>query len=104
MKQTVKAVLIGLGVVAVAGCAELQQQAGAFLPQQNQPQQNSLEGGQQVKTIGGTGGAASSGSIQQGVADEGSSLVGDLVKEAGSTAKSQISGSIRSAIRGAFSN
>lgn len=90
MKQTVMSVLLGLGVVGMTGCAELQQQAGSLLPQQNQSNAGSVP--------------STTGTAQQTVADEGSSFLGEMVKEASSTAKSQVSSSIRSTIRGAFSN
>lgn len=88
MKQTVMSVLLGLGVVGMTGCAELQQQAGSLLPQN---QSNASV-------------TSTTGTAQQTVADEGSSFLGDKVKEASNTAKSQVSSSIRSTIRGAFSN
>ncbi|MBW9242143.1 hypothetical protein [Pseudomonas paracarnis] len=89
MKQIVMSVLLGLGVVGMTGCAELQQQAGSLLPQQNQSNASVT---------------STTGTAQQTVADEGSSFLGDMVKEASNTAKSQVSSSIRSTIRGAFSN
>ncbi|MQU54005.1 hypothetical protein [Pseudomonas sp. FSL R10-1339] len=90
MKQRVMSVLLGLGVVGLTGCAELQQQAGSLLPQQNQSNAGSV--------------TSTTGTAQQTDADEGSSFLEDMVKEASNTAKSQVSSSIRSTIRGAFGN
>lgn len=102
MKQTVMTLLTAVGLVTLGGCAELQQQAGAFLPQQNQPQQAvATEGGQQVQTLGTA--QSNQGTTQNTVAQEGSSMVSDMTKEATSTLKNEVSSSIRSAIRGAFS-
>ncbi|WP_065946907.1 hypothetical protein [Pseudomonas sp. 1 R 17] len=99
MKQAVMAVVLGFGVAGMTGCAELQQQAGAFLPQQQQAV--GTEGGQTVKTLGAP--QSNQGSAQNTVAQEGSSVVSDMTKEASSTLKNEVSSSIRSAIRGAFS-
>lgn len=99
MKQAVMAVALGIGVSGMVGCAELQQQAGAFLPQQQQAL--STEGGQTVKTLGVP--QSNQGPAQNTVAQEGSSVVSDMTKEASSTLQNEVSSSIRSAIRGAFS-
>lgn len=98
MKQIAMVVALGLGIVGITGCAELQQQVGTFLPQQ---QQSGTEGGQAVQTLG--AGRSNQGSAQNAVAQEGSSVVSDVTKEAAGTLKNEVSSSIRSAIRGAFS-
>lgn len=100
MKQAVMALALGYGVAGMTGCAELQQQAGSFLPQQEQ-QQTGTEGGQPVQTLGVA--QNNQASSQNAVAQEGSSVVSDVTKEATSTLKNEVSSSIRSAIRGAFS-
>lgn len=100
MKQVVMAVSVGLGLLALTGCAELQQQGGGFLSQQNQPQQVAMEGGQPVQTLGSS---RSQGSSVRGSTDQGeSSFVSDMAKEATGTLKNEVSSSIRSAIRGAL--
>lgn len=101
MKQAVMALVLGCGVAGVTGCAEMQQQAGSLLGQPAQPQQVAMEGGQPVQTLG--GGQSSQGTVQNAVAQEGSSMASDMTKEAASTLKNEVSSSIRSAIRGAFS-
>ncbi|MFL1500580.1 hypothetical protein ACI77N_05120 [Pseudomonas sp. S191] len=100
MKQVVTVLVVGASVVLMAGCAEIQRQAGAFLPQQDR-QQIGTEGGQPVQTLG--TGHSNQGSAQNAVAQEGSSVVSDVTKEAAGTLKNEVSSSIRSAIRGAFS-
>lgn len=95
MKQAVMALVLGCGVAGISGCAEMQQQAGSLLGQPAQPQQVAMEGGQAVQTLGGVQSSA--------VAQEGSSMASDMTKEAASTLKNEVSSSIRSAIRGAFS-
>lgn len=96
MKQAVMAAVLGFSIAGMTGCAELQQQAGAFLPQQ----QVGTEGGQPVQTLG--VGHTSQGSGKNAVAQEGPSAVSDVTKEATSTLKNEVSSSIRSVIRGAF--
>lgn len=99
MKQVVMAVALGVGIVGVTGCAELQQQAGVLFPQQQQSVQT--EGGQPVQALGAS--QSNQGSVQKTVVQEGSSVVSDVTKEAAGTLKNEVSSSIRSAIRGAFS-
>ena len=101
MKQAVMALVLGCGVAGINGCAEMQQQAGSLMAQPAQPQQIAMEGGQPVQTLGGS--QSSQGTVQNAVAQEGSSMASDMTKEAASTLKNEVSSSIRSAIRGAFS-
>lgn len=101
MKQVVMALVVGFGVASMTGCADMQQQAGSFLGQSNQAPQAAVEGGQPVQTLG--GGQSNQGTVQNAVAQEGSSMASDMAKEAASTMKDEVSSSIKSAIRGVFS-
>ncbi|WP_339414746.1 hypothetical protein [Pseudomonas sp. RL_105y_Pfl1_103] len=101
MKQAVMTVaVLGFSMLGLTGCAELQKQAGAFLPQQSQ-QQTAVEGGQPVQTLGTS--QSNPGAPRNAVAQEDSSIMSDMTKEATSTLKNEVGSSIRSAIRGVFS-
>ena len=94
--------------VGLVGCADLQHQASGYLPgatqQPTQAQAVAYEGGQQVQYIPGTGqsGSASNRSNAASNTQE-DSLVGDMMKSATDSFKSEATSGIRSAVRGMFS-
>lgn len=93
--------------LALTGCAELQQASGlvpASQPQA-QPQAMANQGTQQVQPANTavTTQAPANNQVAAASAEE-SSFVGDMVKAAGDTVKSEASSTVRSTIRGIFNN
>lgn len=93
-------------VASLSGCADLQKQASGYLPssQPSQPAVSSYEGGQQVQFI--PGNAKTSTSYQAnnaGASQQDSSFVGDMMKTATDSVKSEASSTVRSTVRGLFS-
>jgi hypothetical protein len=93
--------------LALGGCADLQSQAGSYLPgaSSQQPQAVAMEGGQQVQYIPGTGKTANTSyqANNTGSQNGESSFVGDMMKSATDTLKSEASSTVRSTVRGMFS-
>jgi hypothetical protein len=95
--------------LALTGCADLQNQAGSYLPgaSSQQPQAVAMEGGQQVQYIPGTGTGRTANTSYQANTSNGqsgeSSFVGDMMKSATDTLKSEASSTVRSTVRGMFS-
>lgn len=106
MKTLTFAVVVSSLALALTGCADLQNQAQGFMPgtQQQGSQVAQYEGGQQVQYIKGTGQSANT-SYQANNAGSGqeSSFMGDMVKSATDTLKSEASSTVRSTVRGMFS-
>ncbi|WP_147473272.1 hypothetical protein [Pseudomonas coronafaciens] len=96
-------------VASLSGCADLQQQASGYLPssQPSQPQVASYEGGQQVQFIPGNAKASTSyqatTNTGTGTGQQESSFMGDMMKSATDTVKSEASSTVRSTVRGLFS-
>ena len=92
--------------LALTGCADLQSQASGYLPgASSQTQAVVMEGGQQVQYIPGTGRTANTSyqaNTSNGQSGE-SSFVGDMMKSATDTLKSEASSTVRSTVRGMFS-
>ncbi|WP_154232469.1 hypothetical protein [Pseudomonas syringae] len=95
-------------VTTLSGCADLQKQASGYLPssQPAQPAVSSYEGGQQVQFI--PGNAKTSTSYQannagNGTGQQETSFMGDMMKSATDTMKSEASSTVRSTVRGLFS-
>ncbi|MEQ4189693.1 hypothetical protein ABNM11_13505 [Pseudomonas syringae] len=96
-------------VASLSGCADLQKQASAYMPgsQPSQPQVASYEGGQQVQFIPGNAKASTSyqatTNTGTGNGQQESSFMGDMMKSATDTVKSEASSTVRSTVRGLFS-
>lgn len=95
-------------VASLSGCADLQKQASGYMPgsQPAQPAVTSYEGGQQVQFIPGNAKASSSYQANNTSTTNGqqdSSFVGDMMKTATDSVKSEAGSSVRSAVRGLFS-
>ena len=92
--------------LSLSGCADMQKQASAYMPgATSQPAASTvaMEGGQKVQYIPGTGQnsvATNSGTNQN---EEESSFLGDMVKSATDSVKSEATSGVRSAVRGMFS-
>ena len=104
MKRAISFVAITLSL-SLSGCADLQNQASGYLPGATaQPASTvAMEGGQKVQYIPGTGQnsvATNSGTNQN---EEESSFLGDMVKSATDSVKSEATSGVRSAVRGMFS-
>lgn len=107
MKRAISFAAI-ITTLSLTGCADLQQQASAYMPgsQQAQPAVASYEGGQQVQFI--PGNARSTATSYQAnntnaSGQQDSSFMGDMVKSATDTMKSEASSTVRSSVRGLFS-
>ena len=97
-------------VASLSGCADLQKQASGYLPssQPAQPAVSSYEGGQQVQFIPGnaktsTSYQANNTTTTNGTGQQESSFMGDMMKSATDTMKSEASSTVRSTVRGLFS-
>ena len=94
-------------VASLSGCADLQKQAGSYMPgsQPAQPAVASYEGGQQVQFIPGNAKASSSyqATTNTGNGQQETSFMGDMMKSATDTVKSEASSTVRSTVRGLFS-
>jgi len=105
MKRAISFAAITLSL-SLSGCADLQNQASGYLPgATSQPAASTvaMEGGQKVQYIPGTGQnsvATNSGTNQN---EEESSFLGDMVKSATDSVKSEATSGVRSAVRGMFS-
>lgn len=105
MKRAISFAAITLSL-SLSGCADLQNQASGYLPGATaQPASTvAMEGGQKVQYIPGTGqnrvATTNSGTNQN---TEESSFLGDMVKSATDSVKSEATSSVRSAVRGMFS-
>lgn len=106
MKRAISFVAITLSL-SLSGCADMQKQASAYMPgASTQPAASTvaMEGGQKVQYIPGTGqnsvATTNSGTNQN---TEESSFLGDMVKSATDSVKSEATSSVRSAVRGMFS-
>ena len=105
MKRAISFVAITL-TLSLSGCADMQKQASAYMPgATSQPAASTvaMEGGQKVQYIPGTGQnsvATNSGTNQN---EEESSFLGDMVKSATDSVKSEATSGVRSAVRGMFS-
>ena len=105
MKRAISFAAITL-ILSLSGCADMQKQASAYMPgATSQPAASSvaMEGGQKVQYIPGTGQnsvATNSGTNQN---TEESSFLGDIVKSATDSVKSEATSGVRSAVRGMFS-
>lgn len=112
MKRVISMVCVAGLAVAMVGCADLQKQASGYLPAgagsaQNQPQAVAVEGGQPVQYIPGTGtGKATTranSSYQANATTEEPSFMGDLMKTATDSVKSEAGSTVRSTVRSLFS-
>lgn len=97
-----------LTILSLTGCADLQQQASSYMPgsQPTQPTVASYEGGQQVQFIPGNAKATNTSYQANNTNSSGqqeSSFMGDMVKSATDTMKSEASSTVRSTVRGLFS-
>ena len=105
MKRAISFAAITL-TLSLSGCADMQKQASAYMPgATSQPAASTvaMEGGQKVQYIPGTGQnsvATNSGTNQN---TEESSFLGDMVKSATDSVKSEATSGVRSAVRGMFS-
>ncbi|WP_338580204.1 hypothetical protein [Pseudomonas sp. ML2-2023-6] len=104
MKRAISFVAITFSL-SLSGCADLQNQASGYLPGATaQPASTvAMEGGQKVQYIPGTGQnsvATNAGTNQN---EEESSFLGDMVKSATDSVKSEATSGVRSAVRGMFS-
>lgn len=93
--------------LSLSGCADLQNQASSYMPgASTQPAARTvaMEGGQKVQYIPGTGqnsvATTNNGTSQN---SEESSFLGDMVKSATDSVKSEATSGVRSAVRGMFS-
>ncbi|RMO65451.1 hypothetical protein ALQ37_200228 [Pseudomonas syringae pv. aptata] len=108
MKRAVSFAVVAT-ILTLTGCADLQKQAGAYMPgsQPAQPTTASYEGGQQVQFIPGNAKAtntsyqANNTSTANGQQD--SSFIGDMMKTATDSVKSEAGSTVRSTVRGLFS-
>lgn len=104
MKTTLTALIASSLALALTGCADLAQQANGYLPgAQNTPQVAQYEGGQPVQYIQGTAKPATSYQANNTSNQQESSFMGDMVKSATDTLKSEASSTVRSTVRGMFS-
>jgi len=94
-------------ILSLTGCADMQKQASAYIPgATSQPAASTvaMEGGQKVQYIPGTGqnsvATTNSGTNQN---TEESSFLGDIMKSATDSVKSEATSGVRSAVRGMFS-
>ena len=105
MKRAISFVAITLSL-SLSGCADLQNQASSYMPgATSQPASTVvMEGGQKVQYIPGTGqntmASTNNGTNQNA---EESSFLGDMVKSATDSVKSEATSGVRSAVRGMFS-
>lgn len=105
MKRAISFAAITL-TLSLSGCADMQKQASAYMPgATSQPAASTvaMEGGQKVQYIPGTGQnsvATNAGTNQN---EEESSFLGDMVKSATDSVKSEATSGVRSAVRGMFS-
>lgn len=98
-------------VLSLTGCADMQKQASGYLPSSSsqQPAQVAVEGGQPVQYIPGTGTGKSVTTTRAGTSyqananTEESSFMGDMVKTATDSLKSEATSGVRSTVRGLFS-
>ncbi|ARA80353.1 MULTISPECIES: hypothetical protein [Pseudomonas syringae group] len=94
--------------LSLTGCADLQQQASSYMPgsQPAQPTTAGYEGGQQVQFIPGNA-KTSTTSYQanntNASGQQDSSFMGDMMKTATDSVKSEAGSSVRSVVRGLFS-
>ncbi|MFI3044516.1 hypothetical protein [Pseudomonas coronafaciens] len=96
-------------VATLSGCADLQKQASGYMPGSQPAQVNQVgyEGGQQVQFIPGNAKAtntsyqANNTSTANGQQD--SSFIGDMMKTATDSVKSEAGSTVRSTVRGLFS-
>ncbi|KTC62430.1 hypothetical protein ALP96_03871 [Pseudomonas savastanoi pv. glycinea] len=109
MKRAISFAAI-ITTMSLTGCAGLQQQASSYMPgsQPAQPAVASYEGGQQVQFI--PGNAKATNTSYQATTNNGtgngqqeSSFMGDMMKSATDTVKSEASSTVRSTVRGLFS-
>lgn len=107
MKRAVSFAVVAT-ILTLTGCADLQKQAGAYMPssQPAQPTTGSYEGGQQVQFIPGNAKATNTSyqannSTANGQQD--SSFLGDMMKTATDSVKSEAGSTVRSTVRGLFS-
>jgi hypothetical protein len=111
MKRAILMVCAAGLAVSMFGCADLQKQASGYLPAgggsaQNQPQAVAVEGGQPVQFIPGTGTGRTSTqatNYQANATKEEPSFMGDLMKTATDSVKSEAGSTVRSTVRGLFS-
>ena len=106
MKRAISFAAITLSL-SLSGCADMQKQASAYMPgASTQPAASTvaMEGGQKVQYIPGTG-QNSVASTNNGAnqSTEESSFLGDIVKSATDSVKSEATSGVRSAVRGMFS-
>ncbi|KPY65376.1 hypothetical protein ALQ88_02575 [Pseudomonas savastanoi] len=107
MKRAISFAAI-ITTLSLTGCADLQQQASSYMPgsQPAQPAVASYEGGQQVQFIPGNAKTTNT-SYQANNAGstntQETSLMGDMVKSATDTMRSEASSTVRSTVRGLFS-
>jgi len=107
MKRAISFAAI-ITTLSLTGCADLQQQASSYLPgsQPAQPTTAGYEGGQQVQFIPGNAKTTSTSYQANNTNASGqqdSSFMGDMVKSATDTMKSEASSTVRSTVRGLFS-
>lgn len=95
-------------ILSLTGCADLQKQASSYMPgsQPAQPTTASYEGGQQVQFI--PGNAKSTTTSYQANSTNASgqqetSFMGDMMKSATDSVKSEATSTVRSTVRGLFS-
>ncbi|KTB91559.1 hypothetical protein AO073_01415 [Pseudomonas syringae ICMP 11293] len=96
-----------VSILSLTGCADLQQQASAYMPG-SQPAQATTagyEGGQQVQFIPGNAKATNTSyqANNAGGTQQDSGFMGDMMKTATDSVKSEAGSSVRSAVRGLFS-
>lgn len=94
-------------ILTLTGCADLQNQASAYMPgATSQPAAATVatEGGQKVQYIPGTTqNSVTTTGTGTNQATEESSFLGDMVKSATDTVKSEATSTVRSTVRGMFS-
>ncbi|WP_122286855.1 hypothetical protein [Pseudomonas syringae group genomosp. 3] len=111
MKRAISFAAI-ITTLSLTGCADLQKQASGYMPgsQPAQPAVASYEGGQQVQFIPGNAKNTNTNTNTSYQANntnasgqQESSFMGDMVKSATDTMKSEASSTVRSTVRGLFS-
>ncbi|MEN4750766.1 hypothetical protein ABEH28_13465 [Pseudomonas sp. Ps21-P2] len=108
MKRSLSLAVI-VAVASLSGCADLQKQASGYMPgsQPTQPTTASYEGGQQVQFIPGNAKATNTSyqANNTGTANgqQDSSFIGDMMKTATDSVKSEAGSTVRSTVRGLFS-
>lgn len=111
MKRAISFAAVAI-VMSLTGCADMQKQASGYLPgsSSQQPAQVAVEGGQPVQYIPGTGTGKSVTTTRAGTSyqastsnGEESSFMGDMVKSATDSLKSEATSGVRSTVRGLFS-